>query len=126
MVIHKFDRILPLAFSAVSELLQNGSDDNALPVLTRAKAKALGVKIPDLFPGRKTSEPPADRSRNVQTPAQKCEATPRQSVPSTAPHQASVPLQVTPSQCSHYLCHHPPPPILQHQPMMPRQNVIPP
>ncbi|KAJ8030369.1 hypothetical protein HOLleu_26770 [Holothuria leucospilota] len=103
----EIDRILPLAFSAVSDFLQNDSDDNALPVLTRAKAKALGVKVPDLFLGRKTFQSPAGRNQNVQAPAQKSDATPRQSVSSPAPYQVPVPLQMIPSQCSHYLCHHP-------------------
>ena len=93
----EIDRILPLAFSVVSEFLENDSEDHALPVLTRARAKALGVHVPDLFPGKNTSPPPADTSRNVRTPAQRSDAPPRQSIPPPAPRDQPAPLQATPS-----------------------------
>ncbi|KAJ8027681.1 hypothetical protein HOLleu_29695 [Holothuria leucospilota] len=97
----EIDRILPLAFSAVSEFLENDSDDHALPGLTRARAEALGVWVPDLldlFYGRKTSPPPAERSRNVHTPAPKSYAPPRQSLPPPASQDIPPPCKQPPVQ----------------------------
>lgn len=51
----EIDRILPLAFSAISESILDDSDNYINPVLTRAKAKALGIRVPDLYPSKKAA-----------------------------------------------------------------------
>ncbi|KAJ8034778.1 hypothetical protein HOLleu_21759 [Holothuria leucospilota] len=66
----EIDRILPLAFSAISDSILDDSDNYVNPVLTRAKAKALGIRIPDLYPSKKAaSTTETSTAREVQPPA---------------------------------------------------------
>lgn len=66
----EIDRILPLAFSAISDSILDDSDNYVNPVLTRAKAKALGIRVPDLYPSKKAaSTTETTTAREVQPPA---------------------------------------------------------
>ncbi|PIK49637.1 hypothetical protein BSL78_13496 [Apostichopus japonicus] len=52
----EIDQVVPLAFSSISELppeqselILNSDEDNIHPIMTRSKARSMGITVPELF-----------------------------------------------------------------------------